>query len=229
MTVRRVAIAASVVAAVFVAGLIAGLVVASPTNPRSSSQPTASTTSPSTTRPRPSTLMRRFDPFGPDVTVTGTVSGYCRTNSSIVWDTPAAWRCMSGVYIHDPCFSSATSTGGTLTSVRCINDPWSGAQIMNLTQPLPPADTGNPIPAPGKPYDWALELANGARCTVRREMTPSVAGVYMTYGCDYMTSGRQASQAGMLDPGHSPWTVQYNAPGSSALAPMDIAVAWKAD
>jgi hypothetical protein len=68
----------------------------------------------------------------PGYTVAGRIRGYCWT-SSIISTSNAAWRCMSGNNIYDPCFAQTHST----RVVYCLSGPGSKKLIaMTLTKPL---------------------------------------------------------------------------------------------
>lgn len=68
----------------------------------------------------------------PGYSIAGRISGYCWTSSNIS-SNPAAWRCMSGNNIYDPCFAPTHSTH----VVYCMTGPSSKKLLaMSLTKPL---------------------------------------------------------------------------------------------
>jgi hypothetical protein len=88
--------------------------------------------------------------------------------------------------------------------------------MLTLTREPPaaaPARAGKHL------LSWAVELANGDRCTISTGMTAVVAGISMYYGC---TSGA----AGELIKSAPTWTVRYQAKGASTLEPVPVTVAW---
>lgn len=87
------------------------------------------------------------------MTATKHVSGNCWT-SSIASQRPDAFRCMVNDEIFDPCF------GIDDKSVACP-DPaaLNTGEIVDLTKPLPPAQS-----PPPSPQAWAMVLESGAHC-----------------------------------------------------------------
>jgi hypothetical protein len=68
----------------------------------------------------------------PGYSVSGHISGYCWT-SSLNSMSSAAWRCMSGNNIYDPCYAPNKSTH----VVYCMTSPGSKKLVaMTLTKPL---------------------------------------------------------------------------------------------
>ena len=68
----------------------------------------------------------------PGYSIAGRISGYCWTSSNIS-SNPAAWRCMAGNNIYDPCFAPTHSTH----VVYCMTGPSSKKLLaMTLTKPL---------------------------------------------------------------------------------------------
>lgn len=68
---------------------------------------------------------------------------------------------------------------------------------------------------------WALELANGKRCSLFTGATAPVAGMRINYGCP---GGFQV--VGDIDRSASTWRIFFQAENSSVLEQVDIAVAW---
>jgi hypothetical protein len=89
-----------------------------------------------------------------------------------------AWRCASGNGIIDPCFSDPAVKGW----VACPEDAF-GADVikLSLTKPLPLelANTGGT----GKGNPWAIQLANGMKCSFLGGATFVFAGKRVNYGC----------------------------------------------
>jgi hypothetical protein len=68
----------------------------------------------------------------PGYTIAGRIRGYCWTSSNISTN-PAAWRCMSGNYIYDPCFAPRRTTH----VAYCMTSLSSKKLLaMTLTKPL---------------------------------------------------------------------------------------------
>jgi hypothetical protein len=88
------------------------------------------------------------------MTATKHVTGHCWT-SSIASRRADAFRCMTGNEIYDPCFKL------DVKSVACPDEAALNTGIaINLTQPLPPAQSPDPTPEA-----WAMVLESGAHCS----------------------------------------------------------------
>ena len=82
------------------------------------------------------------------------LSGHCWT-SSIASRRADAFRCMTGNEIYDPCFEINAK------SVACPDEAaLNTGVVMNLTKPLPPAQS-----PPPSPQAWAMVLQSGAHCS----------------------------------------------------------------
>jgi hypothetical protein len=68
----------------------------------------------------------------PGYSVAGRITGYCWTSSNNSTSS-AAWRCMAGNNIYDPCYAPTHSTH----VVYCMTGPGSKKLVaMSLTKPL---------------------------------------------------------------------------------------------
>jgi hypothetical protein len=180
----------------------------------------------STSRPAPSgsqpssafdaTVVTKFTPYSSAGALTATVaahgSGRCWT-ASIVVPVAGAYRCIVGNDIADPCF--APPHPSTPVTVACLPDPWSGARVVTLTEPLP---VTRPIGNAARP--WAVQLANGALCVASTGTVQVVHGVSLNLLCPGETG------AGGLDTTSPTWHVQYG-PKTGPLAPVDVTRAWR--
>ena len=105
--------------------------------------------------------------------VTKSVSGYCWLGSEGSQRSDA-WRCGSGNYIYDPCFS-----GGPPSWVACPTGAH-GIIRLNLTRPLrngnPPLNTNRADPA-------LVTLLHGVTCGFSGGATGTVAGLRLNYAC----------------------------------------------
>lgn len=151
-----------------------------------------------------------YEPFNasgaPTVHVTGTIRGHCWTGS-LAAARRDAWRCMSGNYIYDPCFSSKSARGIVLCPAT---GPWSSAAIkMRLTKNLP-SGYGNK----GKPstsgLPWALVTMSAWKCRLATGATAVVDGKRANYGC----SGTKDWLWGAPSRKAQPWVI-YAAPSST--------------
>jgi len=68
---------------------------------------------------------------------------------------------------------------------------------------------------------WAIELANGQRCSLFTGAMPPVAGMRINYGCP---GGFQV--VGDIDRSQPVWRVFFQGEKSIALEQVDVAVAW---
>lgn len=139
----------------------------------------------------------------------------CTYRSSFDLGNRDAWRCfpVSGGF-YDPCF--AAPNGSHVTQVACVANAWAGkAVILTLAKPLAHSSWGTPPPATAK-FPWAMVLANGQRCGVIGGTSQVVDGVGLYYACPRGF----ASDPGT---GTEPWTVKYQALGSSRLTTVAVA------
>lgn len=212
---RRSAVGAVVLAAVTACATSSRPGPAEPSGP-ASSIPAGTTTSAAATRP----VVRVFDPFAAagdrlTVPVAARAGGSCWT-SSVAAPSDHTFRCFVGNQILDPCFAAPGAASGTGSTVACLPDPWSPARVVTLTKPLPAA---GPV---GVARPWALELANGARCTAVTGVVPALDGVDLTYSCGGSTA---AGSRGPLDAGVT--AVEYG-PRSGPLVRVAVTAVWRA-
>jgi hypothetical protein len=176
------------------------------------------------------TDMRYFVPFGPDglraaLSVTGNVAGACVDASITLPDRPDAFDCVgadSGIY--DPCFENPFALPEEPGELACIADPF-GAEVVVLTVDAPlPREKEPPAGDDAfAPWDlpWALELANGDRCTLLHGTLFTLAGQTVYYSCE-----QNGSVLGTVDHGHPVWTVSYQADGDVASRLIEVTAAW---
>jgi hypothetical protein len=164
------------------------------------------------------TLIKTFHAFQADgdlaVRVADVGYGRCWT-MSIAAPGSGAYRCLSGNAILDPCFVSPRHTEPI--EVECVADPWSRAEVLQLTSalPKPPAEPDGP----NRP--WALELGNGTECVAATGMVPAVRGVNLGYHC------RDGHDAGALDTAGSVATAKYADPGAKTLSSVSVTTIWR--
>lgn len=163
------------------------------------------------------TAVRTFHAYRADgeltVQVADVAYGHCWT-TSITAPMSGAYRCLSGNAILDPCFPPPHP--GKPVEVACIADPWSQADVLRMTSPLP-----KPAPnADGAARPWALRLSNGARCAAASGMVPQVRGVDLGYHC------RNGWDAGALDTSHRVATVEYGNDRTNQLRDVQVTTIW---
>lgn len=165
----------------------------------------------------PATEITTFSPYAATGTLVVPVAdqraGSCWTGS-IAAPAPDTYRCFAGDQILDPCFAPPGVTRPA--TVACIADPWSAAQVVRLTDPLPQIQ-----PQPGA-RPWALLLASGVRCTAVTGTVSSVAGVEMQYLCG------GGAAAGIVSDDVNHMVVAYGPQGAASLARVAVRTAWRA-
>jgi len=178
-------------------------------------------------------------PFGPDglnsgLHATTTEDGLCAFPSSVALDRPDAWDCTgSEGQIYDPCFENPFLAPDDPGQVACLESPFSPeVVVLTLTEPLvrqketPDATDEAAQEAAGvdlDPWDlpWALELANGDRCTLLGGTLTVLAGQTANYGCEQ--GGVVFGEVNHLRP---LWTANYLAKGEVASHLVDVVAAW---
>ena len=168
-------------------------------------------------------LLTPFQPAGElviGVASTGKVSGSCFAMSVASPQRPDAYRCNAGNALLDPCFVSLDDRA----PLACARDPWSANVVsLTLSAPLPSnvkLATADPDYAQNMP--WALELANGQRCTLMTGATAPVAGMRINYGCP-----DGGIVAGEIDRSLPLWRVFYQTANRSlSLSQVAVKVAW---
>lgn len=169
------------------------------------------------------TTIRVFTPVGAaglagDLNSTHELSGSCFVTSVATSERPDAWRCSAGNAILDPCFQNFFGADDELV---CAEAPFSTDVVrLKLTEPLPEPSSNREPDFSGLP--WALELENGAQCTLFTGATASLAGLRINYGC---SDGGEV--AGPVDRSLSAWRVFYRADDAgSSLDQVKVVTAW---
>lgn len=171
----------------------------------------------------PRTEIKLLTPFGVKGLADGMqlsekVSGKCFAASAASSTRPDAWRCNAGNEILDPCYQRILSDEKQLACP--VEGPWSQkVALLTLTEALPSERRKEMSRDSALP--WAIELANGKRCSLFTGATAPVAGMRINYGCP---GGFQA--VGEIDRSTPVWCVFFQSENSSALEQVDIAVAW---
>jgi hypothetical protein len=112
--------------------------------------------------------------------VAKTVRGSCWEGSIAAFRSDA-WRCMSGNFIYDPCFSSAPAAG----IVLCSSAPWTSSVVeIKLTKGLP-VSMANPHGASTKGLPWALQTTAGKKCSVVTGATNAIGNRRAGYACGH--------------------------------------------
>jgi hypothetical protein len=132
----------------------------------------------------PATRTTVYRPFAggklaPRLHLTRTLKGHCWTGSDAD-PRSDAWRCISGNFIYDPCFSDPH----VASWVACPADgsPFgTGVLRLALTRALPKSFVNHGSPGEGNP--WAVKLAGGQVCTFITGATTEYHGKRVSYGC----------------------------------------------
>ena len=178
-------------------------------------------------------------PFGPDglnpgLTATTEEEGVCGFPSAAALDRPDAWDCTGAEgQIYDPCFENPFILPDDPGRVACFDSPFTtDVVVLSLTAPLVrQKDVPDPAMEAAQdaagvsldPWDlpWALELANGDRCTLLGGTLTVVASQTAHYGC---ADGGMV--LGEVDHTQPVWTVNYLAEGEVASTLVDVVTAW---
>ncbi|HKX19545.1 MAG TPA: hypothetical protein VJT33_16200 [bacterium] len=169
-----------------------------------------------------STDVRLFTPLAgtklaAGLTAGAPVGGECFAASLASQGRPDAWRCSAGNLILDPCFE-AQPPGGAL--LACSSAPWSPqVRVLKLSKPVPQAQANRDRLSSAQP--WALELADGARCTYLTGATTALAGMRLNYGCP-----GSIDVYGDVDRTHPLWRVFEHRANSPVTRQVDVFVAW---
>lgn len=107
-------------------------------------------------------------------------TGHCWTWSIATPSNSKAWRCMSGNYIHDPCFEVNNK------QVVCEPDPENkeSGTTLNMTEDLP---TREPRPRPEETHNWRYKLSNNLICEALTGTAGTIGGLdgdLYYYVCD---------------------------------------------
>ncbi len=161
-------------------------------------------------------VVAELSALNPALQITDRITGSCWTGSLANPGRPDAWRCASDSRIYDPCFIA----GMEPPAVACVQTPWSTETVLiTLEESLrfPPTPAAMLAQQP-----WALELADGVRCTVTSTGAGLViVGMRVNYGC---SDGSGAT--GTVDRTAPVWRIFVRAQGSWVLVLTPIVVAW---
>lgn len=173
---------------------------------------------------------RYFLPFGPDglnpaLTASATVRGTCGEGAIATPHRPDAFDCLGeDNRIYDPCFEHPFAPRDEPGELACAVSPFANEVVLLAVDGPLPREKEDPLAAdPIGPWDlpWALELANGDRCTLSPDAPEVMAGAAVHYGCE-----RNGIVVGEVDHGRPVWTVQYLAAEAVATELVDVTVAW---
>lgn len=176
----------------------------------------ARSTAAETGRPA-STEVRIFTPLAATKLAAGApVAGECFAASLASQGRRDAWRCSAGNFILDPCFESQPP--GAL--LACASAPWvSQVRLLKLSKPVPQALANRGDLSSAQP--WALELADGARCTYLTGATTALAGMRLNYGCP-----GSIDVYGDVDRTRPLWRVFERRPHAPVTRQVDVLTAW---
>jgi hypothetical protein len=171
-------------------------------------------------------------PYGPDrlnagLSVRETLPGICTDDSIVVSDRADAFECLGdGDQIYDPCFENPFAPSDDPGDVACVPDPFSSEVVLlTVDSPLPREKEAPPGQGqdPFAPWDlpWALDLANGDRCTLLRGTLYQLGGQVVYYSCE-----QNGAILGVVDHDQPVWTVNYLADGDVASGVVEVTVAW---
>jgi hypothetical protein len=151
--------------------------------------------------------------------VTDRVQGECFAGSLASPGRPDAWRCMAGSRILDPCYQGLAAGH---VQMACPRAPWSAEATLLTPTAEPPRGEANRL-ALETALPWALELADGSRCTLTTGATWVAAGMRVNYGCE----GGGRFVVGEPERSQPRWRVFVWTPERAIAArQIGVAVAW---
>jgi hypothetical protein len=161
------------------------------------------------------------DGLSPRLHLAANERGTCIGGSVADAGRPDAWRCTAGNAILDPCFASPFSLPDDPGVLVCADSPFADEVIpFTPTAPLPAA-TGMTPDLTASQLPWALELANGERCTLLSGATVGIAGMRLNYGC-----AGHGSVVGEIDRSQPFWAVSYLPESGVATSLVEVTAAW---
>jgi hypothetical protein len=184
--------------------------------------PTVSYPSGNQSAPCPATQAKLITPFqrghlGIGVAVTRQGNGKCFAASAASPSRLDAWRCSMENAILDPCLQNIMGDPNVLA---CPDAPWTAnVVLLTVTSPLP--SEPRKVPERKDTMPWALELANGQRCTLFTGATAPIAGMRINYGCP-----GGFIVVGDIDRSQPVWRVFFQGEKSISLEQTEVAVAW---
>ena len=173
------------------------------------------------------------DGLNPGLHATTTEAGVCADPSSAALDRPDAWDCLGAEdQLYDPCFENPFLPPDQPGQVACLDSPFSTeVVVLTLSDPLrrekeAPHAEPSLAQAAGvsiEPWDlpWAVELANGDRCTLLGGTLTVLAGQTAHYGC-----AEGGTILGEVQHQNAVWTVHYLAKDDIASSLVPVTVAW---
>ena len=169
-----------------------------------------------------STDVRIFTPLvgaklATGLTASAPAIGECFAGSLASQGRSDAWRCSAGNLILDPCFESQPPGGPLLA---CASAPWSAqVRLLKLSKPVPQAQANRGELQSAQP--WAIELADGARCTFLTGATTALADMRLNYGCP-----GGVDIFGDVDRARPLWRVFERRAGAAVTRQVDVLAAW---
>jgi hypothetical protein len=119
---------------------------------------------------------------------------HCSSGSEAIG--AAAYRCMAGNTVYDPCWAAANRS-----YVYCMSAPWSFDVVqLHVTKGYNNAGFSSHL----SKVPWGLQLANGQLCKHVQGATSKVAGKAITYRCQRV----KYVLVGQIDKHHRAWRIR---------------------
>lgn len=152
----------------------------------------------------------------PKIAITSKGRGHCNGGSAAI-DRGDAWRCFSGNFVYDPCFSSRKAKG----IVLCPVGPWTSSGVeIKLTDRLKGGNRAKPSTS-GEP--WAIETAAGTQC----EFGTGASTLLDHLRANYYCATSKAVLWGYPSRKSEPWTIYSALPTATKLTnEVKIKTAW---
>jgi hypothetical protein len=180
------------------------------------------------------------DGLNPDLNVTSSINGACQTESLASPGRPDGWSCIGDDdQLYDPCFENAYAAEDAPVELACFASPFaSDVVLLTLDHPLArtkessheghdgdaaygEAQESDDIGANYWGLPWALELANGDRCTLQTKIDVILAGEPVHYDC-----ADGGTILGHVNRDQPIWSVVYLEKGAVMTSIVDVTAAW---
>jgi len=156
-----------------------------------------------------------------------TIYDPCFENPFAPTDAPGELACVASPFVTDIVLITLTTpldrdkAADTAGGGGAADSPGQPSTTAGQPSAAQPGAAVQPISVDPWDLPWALELANGERCTLLSGATSVLAGERINYGCE-----GGGVVLGAAHRGQPVWTVSYLADQSVATNVVEVAVAW---
>jgi hypothetical protein len=156
----------------------------------------------------------------PTVKITRTLKGSCYSES-LAADRDDAYRCISGNFLYDPCFSAPVAVHAKKGIVVCPVAPWTNSGVeVKLTKRFPK----NTLPKPStRGLPWAIETVSGCKAPLDTGATMVIARNRANYYCSNTKQWLWGTPSRKTEP----WSIYIAAANATRLSKrIAIKEAW---